>query len=181
VNDFGGVTGAVGHNLNRLEGTRTNNSISYTTANLSGFTGNLMYGFGETAGQTSAGQSFGIGGKYDNGPLGLGINYYQSKQGATPSDTSLLSTATATQAGNSAYKGLNVVASYQFGPARVYGNYSRVKQDLNTGSPTAVAAKTLGAANKADIYELGTAYSLSPSLKLLGAVTHTRADFNSSS
>ena len=181
VQDFGGWTGAAGHNLDRLEGTRTNNSISYTTANLNGFTGNLMYGFGETAGQTSAGQAFGIGGKYDNGPLGLGINYYQSKQGATPSDTSLLSTANATVAGNSAYKGLNVVASYQFGPARVYGNYSRVKQDLNTGSPTAVAAKTLGAANKADIYELGTAYSLSPSLKLLGAVTHTRADFNSSS
>ena len=181
VNDFGGVTGAVGHNLDRLEGTRTNNSVSYTTANLSGFTGNLMYGFGETAGQTSAGQSFGIGGKYDNGPLGLGINYYQSKQGATPSDTSLISSASAAQAGNSALKSLNVVASYQFGPARVYGNYSRVKQDLNTASPTTAATKTLGAANKADIYEIGTAYSLSPSLKLLGAVTHTRADFNSSS
>ncbi|BEV17647.1 porin [Herbaspirillum sp. DW155] len=180
VNDFGGVTGAVGHNLNRLEGTRTNNSISYTTNSLSGFTGNLIYGFGETAGKTSAGQSFGIGGKYDNGPLGLGINYYQSKQGSTPSDTSLLSTATAAQAGNSAYKGLNVVASYQFGPARVYGNYSRVKQDLNTTTPTGVNAKTLSAANKADIYEIGTAYSLNPSLKLLGAVTHTRADFNSS-
>ncbi len=181
VNDFGGLTGAVGHNLNRLEGTRTNNSISYTTANLSGFTGNLIYGFGETAGKTTAGQSFGIGGKYDNGPLGLGINYYQSKQGATPSDTSLLSTASAAAAGNSALKSLNVVASYQFGPARVYGNYSRVKQDLNTGSPTVLASKTLGAANKADVYELGTAYSLTPSLKLLGAVTHTRADFNSSS
>jgi predicted porin len=181
VNDFGGITGAVGHNLDRLEGTRTNNSVSYTTNNLGGFTGNLIYGFGETAGKTTAGQSFGIGGKYDNGPLGLGINYYQSKQGATPSDTSLLSTANAAAAGNSALKSLNVVASYQFGPARVYGNYSRVKQDLNTGSPTTLATKTLGAANKADIYELGTAYSLSPSLKLLGAVTHTRADFNSSS
>ncbi|MFX7052734.1 porin, partial [Acinetobacter baumannii] len=33
----------------------------------------------------------------------------------------------------------------------------------------------------ADIYEVGTAYSLTPNLKLLGAVTHTRADFNSSS
>ncbi|MFJ3057827.1 porin [Herbaspirillum sp. NPDC087042] len=184
VNDFGGVTGAVGHNLDRLEGTRTNNSISYTTANLSGFTGNLIYGFGETAGQTSAGQSFGIGGKYDNGPLGLGINYYQSKQGATPSDTSLItatsSTTGAAQAGNSALKSLNIVASYQFGPARVYGNYSRVKQDLNTTSPATVAAATLGSANKVDVYELGTAYSLSPSLKLLGAVTHSRADFNSS-
>ncbi|MGC4240763.1 MAG: porin [Herbaspirillum sp.] len=174
VNDFGGVTGAVGHNLNRLEGTRTNNSISYTTANLSGFTGNLMYGFGETAGKTSAGQSYGIGGKYDNGPLGLGINYYQSKQGSTPSDTSLISTANGAQAGNTAFKGLNVVASYQFGPARVYGNWSRVKQDLNTST---TLARSLGNTTKADVYELGTAYSLSPSLKLLASVQHTRADF----
>ena len=173
VNDFGGVTGAVGHNLDRLEGTRTNNSISYTTANLSGFTGNLMYGFGETAGKTSAGQSYGIGGKYDNGPLGLGINYYQSKQGSTPSDTSLISTASGTQAGNTAFKGLNVVASYQFGPARVYGNWSRVKQDLNTST---TLARSLGNTTKADVYELGTAYSLSPSLKLLASVQHTRAD-----
>ncbi|MFX7549029.1 porin, partial [Acinetobacter baumannii] len=79
-----------GSGLDRLQGTRTNNSISYTTNSLNGFTGNLMYGFGETAGQTSAGQSFGIGGKYDNGPLGLGINYYQSKAGSTPSDVSLI-------------------------------------------------------------------------------------------
>lgn len=184
VGDFFGVTGAVGHNLDRLEGTRTNNSVTYTTNNIAGFTGNLMYGFGESAGQTSAGQAFNVGGKYDNGPLGLGINYYQSKQGATPADTNLLVGTTglgdATQAGNSAFKVLTLAASYQFGAARVYGNYSRVKQDLNTGSPTALASKTLSAANKADIYEIGTAYSLTPSLKLMGAVTHTRADFNSS-
>ncbi|WP_288409100.1 porin [uncultured Herbaspirillum sp.] len=219
VNDFGGVTGNVGHNLNRLEGTRTNNSISYTTANLNGFTGNLIYGFGETAGKTSAGQSFGLGAKYDNGPLGLGVNYYQSKQGTTPSDTALIqgvapaTTASANaqlqygvatglntaNAGNTALKVFNLVASYQFGPARVYGNWSRVKQDLNTAlnvsglratiSGTTVtlnpltaanraAAATLGLANKADIYELGTAYSLSPSLKLLAAVEYTTASFD---
>jgi predicted porin len=221
VNDFGGVTGNVGHNLNRLEGTRTNNSVSYTTANLSGFTGNLIYGFGETAGKTSAGQSFGLGAKYDNGPLGLGANYYQSKQGSTPSDTALIqgvapagnASATALAAykaagdvnsanvGNTAVKVFNLVASYQFGPARVYGNWSRVKQDLNTaanvaalrstvpaGSTVAVvspltaanraAAATLGLATKADIYELGTAYSLSPSLKLLAAVEYTTASFD---
>ncbi|NQE51455.1 porin [Herbaspirillum rubrisubalbicans] len=193
VNDFGGLTGNVGHNLDRLEGTRTNNSISYTTANLGGFTGNLIYGFGETAGKTSAGQAFGIGGKYDNGPLGLGLNYYQSKQGPTPADTSLISGAAplstvagAANAGVSAAKVLNVVASYQFGPARVYGNYSRVKQDLNTAANTGltatgvtrVTAATLGLSKKADIYELGTAYSLSPSLKLLAAIDYTRADFD---
>jgi predicted porin len=68
------------------------------------------------------------------------------------------------------------VASYQFGPARVYANYSRVKQDLK-GTPT-VATATLANAQKVDIYEIGTAYSLSPSLKLLAAVDHTRATFN---
>ncbi len=186
VADFGGVIQNSGSNLNRLQGVRTNNSISYTTNNLGGFTGNLMYGFGETAGKTSAGQSFGLGGKYDNGPLGLGINYYQSKQGPTPSDTSLIANAAAlgtVNAGSSAAKVLNVVASYQFGPARVYGNYSRVKQDLNTAAVTGLSdanrltAATLGLSNKADMYEVGTAYSLTPSLKLLGSVQYTRADF----
>jgi predicted porin len=187
VADFGGVTQNSGSNLNRLQGVRTNNSLSYTTNNLGGFTGNLMYGFGETAGKTSAGQSFGLGGKYDNGPLGLGINYYQSKQGPTPSDTSLIAgsaaAVTAGNTGNTAAKVLNVVASYQFGPARVYGNYSRVKQDLNTGAVTGLTnatrltAATLGLSQKADMYEIGTAYSLTPSLKLLGSVQYTRADF----
>ena len=198
VQDFGGWVNNSGSGLDRLQGTRTNNSISYTTNSLNGFTGNLMYGFGETAGQTSAGQSFGIGGKYDNGPLGLGINYYQSKAGSTPSDVSLIPSSSTTtnvntltaNSGSTAQKVLTVAAYYQFGPASVYGNWSRVKQDLNTqanltsvgvGSLTSLTNRTLARSNKADIYEIGTAYSLSPSLKLLGAVTHTRADFNSSS
>jgi len=195
VQDFGGWINNSGSSLDRLQGTRTNNSISYTTANLSGFTGNLMYGFGETAGQTSAGQSFGVGGKYDNGPLGLGINYYQSKAGATPSDVSLIPVTSTTasvntlaaNSGSTAQKVLNVAASYQFGPARVYANWSRVKQDLNNqanltavgvGSLTSVTNRTLARSNKADIYEIGTAYSLTPSLKLLAAVDHTRANFD---
>ncbi|KAF1042308.1 MAG: Outer membrane porin protein 32 [Herbaspirillum frisingense] len=185
VADFGGVVSNSGSGLNRLEGTLTNNSVSYTTTNLSGFTGNLIYGFGETAGKTSAGQAFGIGGKYENGPLGLGLNYYQSKAGATPSDVNLIPTTgsnvytNAANIGSTGAKVLNVVASYQFGPARVYANYSRVKQDLNTAGVTGFTAgtRTLGASKKADMYEIGTAYALSPSLKLLAAVDHTRADF----
>ncbi|WP_406851049.1 porin [Herbaspirillum huttiense] len=195
VNDFGGWVSNSGSGLDRLQGTRTNNSISYTTNSLNGFTGNLMYGFGETAGQTSAGQAFGIGGKYDNGPLGLGINYYQSKAGSTAADVSLIPSSSTTtnvntltaNSGSTAQKVLNVAASYQFGPARVYGNWSRVKQDLNSqtnltaagvGSLTSLSNRTLANSKKADIYEIGTAYSLSPSLKLLAAVDHTRADFD---
>jgi predicted porin len=192
VNDFGGVTGNVGHNLDRLEGTRSNNSVSYTTTNLNGFTGNLMYGFGETAGSVKTGQAYGLGAKYENGPLGLGLNYYQSKAGSTPSDTSLLtltgsttaSTYGATTYGNTAAKVFNLVASYQVGPARVYGNWSRVKQDLNTSAFTGLSSSimtttgTLALSKKADIFELGTAYSLTPTLKLLAAIDYTAATFD---
>lgn len=198
VADFGGVTNNVGHNLDRLQGFRTNNSVSYTTNNLSGFTGNVTYGFGEQAGQTSAGQSFGLGGKYENGPLALGASYYQSKAGTTASDTTLGAVGgTSTLNGNTAIKSFNLVASYQFGPARVYGNWSRVKQPLAVSAgatlPTTgiTAAQTagvtttfsnnwvIGGANndKTDIFELGTAYSLTPSLKLLGSVQHSRINY----
>jgi predicted porin len=199
VADFGGVIQNSGSALNRLQGTRTNNSISYTTNNLAGFTANVLYGFGETAGKTTAGQSFGLGVKYDNGPLGLGANYYQSKAGPTPSDASIIPatattatlSTTAANTGNTAVKVFNLVASYQFGPARVYGNWSRVKQDLNTqanlaglATPVALTAAnrvttaTLANSRKSDQFELGTAYSLTPSLKLLAAVEYTTANFD---
>ncbi|MBP0600352.1 porin [Herbaspirillum sp. LeCh32-8] len=210
IADFGGVTSNAGSGINRLQGTRTQNSLSYTTTNLGGFTGNLIYGFGETAGKTSAGQAFGLGAKYDNGPLGLGANYYQSKRTpagsttgsadtglyASGSSTTLAQTASAGASGDTAFKVFNLVASYQFGPARVYGNWSRIKQDLQknqvggtvtgdgaTYSTGLTAANrttngTLALANKADMFELGTAYALSPSLKLLAAVEYTTASFD---
>jgi len=196
VNDFGGVTGTVGHNLDRLEGTRTNNSVAYTTNNLNGFTGNLIYGFGETAGSTSDGQAFGLAGQYVNGPLGLGLNYYQSKAGTgvgTTADTGLLSSSTLAYttytAGQTAAKVLNAVASYQFGPARVYANYSLVKQPQNTAANLAIigvtstttatsSALSLANAEKAQVFEIGTAYSLSAALKLLASVDYTKANFD---
>ncbi|MDP1211527.1 hypothetical protein Q6268_28300, partial [Klebsiella pneumoniae] len=82
------------------------------------------------------------------------------------STTTNVNTLTA-NSGSTAQKVLNVAASYQFGPARVYGNWSRVKQDLNTqanltsvgvGSLTSLTNRTLARSNKADIYEIGTAY-----------------------
>lgn len=188
VADFGGVTGAVGHNLDRLEGTRSNNSIRYNTANLGGFVGTLMYGIGEQTGNNSAGQSFGVGGLYTNGPLGLGAGYYQSKAGLNPSDTSLIGSTGA----ETALKTFTLAASYQLGAARLYGNWSRVKQPkaaATDGSTTLATynsngawspnAFTIGGVNndKTDIFELGTAYALSPSLKLLGSVQHSRINY----
>ncbi|AIY42738.1 Outer membrane protein [Collimonas arenae] len=193
VQDFGGVTGNVGHNLDRLEGTRTNNSIRYNTPDLSGFTGSLIYGFGETAGQTSSGQSFGLGGQYANGPLGLFAAYYQSKLGTgnalttNTSDVSLLgaSFAGVGNPGDTALKTFSLGASYQVGPARLYGNWSRVKQPL-AYAPTQVTTGilqpggfTVGSFNnkKADIFELGVNYAVTAPLHLLASVQYNKLTF----
>ncbi|WP_211442312.1 porin [Collimonas humicola] len=189
VQDFGGVTGSVGHNLDRLEGTRTNNSIRYNTPDLSGFTGSLIYGFGEAAGQTSNGQSFGLGGQYANGPLGLFAAYYQSKLGTTPADVSLTNNAPVTffsgKAGDTALKTFSLGASYQAGPARLYGNWSRVKQPLATSSTLAATgilqpgSFTVGSFNnsKADIFELGVNYAVTAPLHLLASVQYNKLTF----
>jgi len=192
IQDFGGVTGSVGHNLDRLEGTRTNNSIRYNTPDLSGFTGSLIYGFGEAAGQTSNGQSFGLGGQYANGPLGLFAAYYQSKLGTiggtNASDTSILgntSFAGHGAAGDTALKTFSLGASYQAGPARLYGNWSRVKQPLAYAStPTATGSIptgsfTVGSFNntKADIFELGVNYAVTAPLHLLASVQYNKLTF----
>jgi len=202
VADFGGWVQNSGSNLNRLQGVRTNNSIRYNTNNLNGFTGSLIYGFGEQAGQTSAGQSFGAGLKYENGPLALAAAYYQSKVGSTPSDVSLTNGGAATGLtgaysngtttnGDTAVKTFTLAAQYQFGAAKLYGNWSRTKQPkavaglvnnnqaVVTFNGTAPTSWIIGGSNndKTDTFELGGSYSLTPSLKLLAAVDHSRVNY----
>jgi predicted porin len=197
VADFGGVIGNSGSNLNRLQGTRTNNSIRYNTTNLGGFTGSLIYGFGEQAGKTTSGQAFGLGGMYNNGPLSLGAAYYQSKLGATPADVSITNGGTGTgtgaysgNAGDTGLKTFTLAAAYQFSAVKVYGNWSRVKQPRAVSSTvgttgivvfngTTPQSFVIGGTNnnKTDTFELGANYALTPSLKLLGNVTHSRISY----
>lgn len=187
VNDFGSIVGAVGHNLDRLEGTRTNNSVRYDTPNLAGFTANAIYGFGETAGQTGSGQSFGFGAQYVVNSLTLFAAYYQSKLGTTntatainsASDTSLIGATFAGSASATALKTFSIGASYQAGPARLYGNWSRVKQPLaGVGTNTATTFTIGGVDNsKADIFELGTDYAISAPLHFLASVQYDKLTF----
>lgn len=140
--DFGGVVSRVHSlNLDRTNGERVNNSIRYNTPNLNGFTGSVIYGFGEQAGNTGAGQSFGLGGTYANGPLNIGLGYFQSKMGGSSSDVNGAAACngavmvkgkdkTGDKAGDTCLKTWTLAAAYQFGPARVYGSYSRVKLPL---------------------------------------------------
>ena len=89
--------------------TRVSNGVSYNTpGNLGGFFGTVHYGFGEQAGNNSAGSYFGLAGGYENGPLSVTLAGDQLKS---------------TTAGASALKTFSVGASYDLGmvkPAFIY-------------------------------------------------------------
>jgi len=118
---------------------RWDNAIAYTSPNWSGFSGKLIYGFGEstTGGLNNASTSdngkIGVGFNYANGPLNLDL-VYQSRQnvyggyGTLP----LLGSAGVTTAGtggdiNEYYVG----GSYDFKMVKVMGSWQQ-QNDKNT-------------------------------------------------
>lgn len=67
--------------------TRFNNSIKYTSANFSGFTGSVMYAFGEDkTAAVGASKTISANAKYANGPLLVSLGY-QSEAGARTATT----------------------------------------------------------------------------------------------
>lgn len=162
-----GVKGGHFNNLDRTAGgARTDNAVRFDTSNISGFTGSLFYGFGEIAGNTSAGQSLGIATNYANGPFGIGAGYYQSKLAATSGTA---------QAGDTSLKTFTIGSSYQLGPAKLYGAWSQIKQPSAAAvTSTGLVNDTLG--NKANVFDLGVDYLLNPTLHLLGSVIYDRID-----
>jgi len=170
VQTFGSNGIKAGHfnNLDRVGGVRANNSIRYDSANLSGFTGSLFYGFGEVAGQTSAGQSFGLAGNYANGPFGVGLGYFQTK---------LAADALPSKAGDTDLKTFTLGASYQAGPAKIYGAWSQTKRPL-ASALAATGLVNITTATKANIFDLGVDYSVTGNLHLLASVIYDRADIS---
>ncbi|WDZ95911.1 porin [Herbaspirillum sp. WKF16] len=164
-----GQKGAHANNIDRTSTGRNDNSVRFDTANLSGFTGSLYYAFGEVAGQTSAGQGFGIGGNYANGPFGIGAAYFQTKLSAAQ-------TTPPAAAGDTNLKTFTIGSSYQFGPAKLYGAWSQGKRP--TAANQATRLSSVGAARKANIFDIGVDYTLNQNLHLLGSVIHSRMDFN---
>ncbi|AMO97496.1 outer membrane insertion C-terminal signal domain protein [Collimonas fungivorans] len=158
VKDFGNFVGSP-HVGDRLEGSRTQNSIRYNSPSFSGVTASAIYGFGEEAGANSNGQAFGGGVAYDNGPLGAYLGYYQSKAGKNSADTAPLFQLNTVKEGDTMNKTFSLGASYQAGPARLYGNWSRINVPEQY---------------KQNIFELGTDYALSAPLHLLASVQHTQ-------
>lgn len=153
----GGMRAAHLNGLDRVTGARTSNSLRFDSATYGGFTGSLFYGFGETAGNSTAGQAVGIGGNYANGAFGIGAAYYQSKAGT---DTDL--------------KTFTVGSSYQFGPAKLFGAWSQVRRP-SQAALAQTGLVNITSATRANIFDIGVDYALTSNSHLVTSVIYDRA------
>ena len=96
---------------------RSDNTIAYFTPNLSGFTGQATYAFGEQANNNRAGRQYGLSLNYAAGPLVATIDYLNAER--IPAAATLL--APAVTAGNG--RGTLIGATYDFGIAKAHAAY----------------------------------------------------------
>ncbi|BBB65139.1 porin [Undibacterium sp. YM2] len=112
----GGSATVAGVNANST-GRVSNSVFYYTPGNLSGFSAAAQYGFGEAAGDNSAGRSLGLTLGYKVDALEVGFNYLKDNA----QDAKLFTNAK---------KGVSVAASYDFGVAKPVFIYQKTTDDL---------------------------------------------------
>ncbi|MBC3869997.1 porin [Undibacterium oligocarboniphilum] len=161
---------------------RVNNSVSYQSNDMSGFSTMALYGFGEVAGNTSANRSVGINGQYAAGPLYVGAVYYKQNDAASNGLKSVL-----------------LGATYDFGVAKGAFGYSKDTTDNNTLDqkgymlgvtvPVTAADNILATAarlqnnlasgaNNSTQLAVGFTHSLSKRTNLYGSYSRVRNDAN---
>ena len=122
-----GVASLIGRNTTWVGyNTRFNNSVKYDTPNFSGFSGSVMYAFGEDKTTTNSASKTVSGNlKYANGPL-LVSGGYQSEAAQN---------SVGTLGGKPALENTLVSVAYDFGVAKVGAGFNRAKfKDIVVGS-----------------------------------------------
>jgi predicted porin len=117
-----GLTGAT-TNLMNPSTVRTNNAITYSTPNLSGFSANLLYGLGEVAGDNSAGRSIGLSVGYANGPLNIVLAHDNTNNKPSAIAPVVLPNKT---------KLTLLGGTYNFGVVKLHAAYETEKDDAAT-------------------------------------------------
>ena len=159
---------------------RTENAISYTSPNFSGFKIGAEYGFGE---QQKARDSryFGMGATYDNGPLSLGLGY--DRLNSNTMDGLLAA---------SDLKTVHLGGAYNFGVAKLLAFYKQSKVSnapkfktfgLGVSAPVGAAGEVRASYNnykisddngKADQLSLGYVHNLSKRTALYGTYAYIK-------
>jgi predicted porin len=109
---------------------RTDNTVSYSTQNISGFTGSASYGFGEQAGNNSANRNIGVGANYANGPVNVQFAYQKSNTVGLTGSGALGATGTLVGSNAGDLKTAFIGATYDFGVAKAHLGYADTKLDL---------------------------------------------------
>ncbi len=104
---------------------RVNNSITYSSPNVSGFSANALYGFGEQAGDTAKGRTYALSANYANGPLAAVFAYSNTND---------------TAASPSSAKAWLLGGTYDFGVAKAHLAYESEKADATFGDVNVAGA-----------------------------------------
>lgn len=100
-------------------GGRMNNAIKYETPNLSGFSGQFEYGFGEVAGNNTAGRQISGALQYANGPILVALTH----------NISDIAAVVATAAPSDKVKTTLLGGTYDFGMVKAHAAADTVKSD----------------------------------------------------
>ena len=159
-------------------GTRASNMISYSTPTFAGFTVKAMAGenkaevdaIGATPASNRSNRSAGLNATYASGPLMVAVGWGQLK-GASAVDGTIVNGQTAIgSAQGDKQDGSAIVATYDFGVAKLFANY--IQSEITTA--------TLGARLKAKETNIGVSIPLG-AFTVLGSFGHNDLDANYSS
>ena len=159
---------------------RTENAISYTSPNFSGFKIGAEYGFGEKQ-KARDSRYFGMGATYDNGPLSLGLGY--DRLNSNTMDGLLAA---------SDLKTVHLGGAYNFGVAKLLAFYKQSKVSnapkfktfgLGVSAPVGAAGEVRASYNnykisddngKANQLSLGYVHNLSKRTALNGTYSYIK-------
>jgi predicted porin len=112
------------------------NQIRYTTPNMGGLTANVHYQFGEVAGNNSN-RNYGANFLYFNGPFALG-GFFHNVRANNPNT----GTVGDVKLGFSQQKAWMLSAKAGVGPANIFANYEKAKNDNYAGAAGNAESKT---------------------------------------
>ncbi len=102
---------------------RSDNTITYTTPNFGGFTGQLGYGFGERTGDNSEFRQAQVGLGYANGPINVQFAYHDANT------LTLSPAAAALGAGTADFRTAFLGGTYDFGIAKAHLAFANSKAE----------------------------------------------------
>jgi predicted porin len=179
---------------------RTDNTVSYSTANFNGFSASVNYGFGEVAGKNSEGRNVGVGAQYANGPINVQFAY----QDSNTVDLGLGAfkpVAAVYNSGKADLKTAFIGGTYDFGVAKAHLAYGDTKLEqagkasvkdrnwlVGVSAPVSAAGTVLASYVRNDVknvdnaksnqYALGYTHALSKRTNLYTSYSYLKNDKN---